>query len=226
MTGILCEQCGYMNPEGSTECEICAEPLVKSTPSPSVVTEMVEPNGNNSVHTEKQNEVPAENNGVEYFVMCPESSTKTIISNPNATSYFCEGCHTEHPIDGYIWAIESRQMNDNKIGSPESKEAPKGDKLWLEEINSHFRIDIAKPGGTLGRYGTFGGDYFRSRNMNTIHGEHCEFKYEFNVWTLTRLGANDTKYNGMIMERFEPTMLEDGKELTLSNIVTFIVRIG
>lgn len=248
MAGILCEQCGYMNPEGSKECEICAEPLTQGAPTPAPApveesapaavapvaapsVEAVVSSCSNQVQTAQQNVTPSSNPDVEYFVMCPESSTKTVVSGPNVTTYFCEGCKTEHFIDGMIWFVESRNLANataQQINQPVSQPiAPKGDNLWLEEVNSHFRIDITKPGGTLGRYGTFGGEYFLSRGMNTVSGDHVKFNYEFNNWTVTHISkTNPTTYDGMIMASNEPTLLEDGKILKLANAVSFVVRIG
>jgi hypothetical protein len=227
MAVIICEQCSYPNPEGSTECAICAEPLVKRAPAAVAAVENVVPSCDNQVQTVQQSSnMVLANPDVEYFVMCPESSTKTVVSGPNITSYFCEGCQTEHFVDGMIWCVESRQLSGN-VQQNVQQVAPKGDNLWLEEVNSHFRIDITKPGGTLGRYGDFGGEFFLSRGMHTVSGEHCLFRYEFNNWTLTHISrTNQTKYNGMIMSSNEPTLLEDGKMITLANTVSFIVRIG
>lgn len=231
MAGILCEQCGYMNPEGSIECEICAEPLKLTTPMAAPAVEAVVPSYSNQVQTVRQNDVPEMiRQDVECFVMCPESSTKTVVEGPNVMKYYCEGCQVDHYIDGMIWFIESRKIAaaPATVAAPAVQQtAPRGDNLWLEEVNTHFRIDIAKPGGTLGRYGNFGGDYFLSRGMNTVSGEHCLFRYEFNNWTLTHISrTNQTKYNGMIMSSNEPTLLEDGRMITLANTVSFIVRIG
>lgn len=217
MAEILCEQCGFLNPEGSTECEICAEPLVKAAPPAAAAPADV------PVQTVQQR---AASDDVEYFVMCPESSTKTVVSGPDITTYFCQGCQTEHFVDGMIWCVESRSLSGDASQTAQQA-APKGDNLWLEEVNSHLRIDIAKSGGTLGRYGNFGGDFFLSRGMNTVSGEHCLLRYEFNSWTLTHISrTNQTKYDGMIMTSNEPTLLEDGKVITLANTVSFVVRIG
>ena len=57
--------------------------------------------------------------------------------------------------------------------------------------------------------------------------ESIDIRYEFNNWVLSHISrTNQTKYNGMILTANEPTLLEDGKLLTLANTVTFIVRIG
>lgn len=86
MAGIVCKQCGYENPEGSTICEICATDLTEEkqeTPAP--------------VKEDQPSEEEA-----EYFVMCPESQTKTIVKSGDMTKYYCEGCKKEHEIDGFL----------------------------------------------------------------------------------------------------------------------------
>lgn len=227
MAGILCKQCGYMNPEGVMECEICAEPLGVIAPAaPAAAPEQAQP--------VQCSAPPADSDpNVEYFVICPESATKTVVEGPNVGRYYCEGCQLEHDIDGMIWVVESRTLSGGaapgqQAAAPAAQPAaPKRDELWLEEVNTRFRIDISKPGGTLGRYGDFGGDYFLSRSMHTVSGEHCLFRYEFDNWTLTHISrTNQTKYDGIILSSNEPTLLADGKMITLANTVSFIVRIG
>ena len=102
-----------------------------------------------------------------------------------------------------------------------------GDVLWLEEVNSHFRIEIDKAGGTLGRYGKYGSEFFQSRGLLTVSGEHCIITNEFGNWVIRHISkTNQTKYNNMILGTNEPNLLENGKILTLANSVSFVVRIG
>lgn len=218
MAAIICPQCGFENPEGSTICEICAEPLKQSIPEEPAVQPMP---------TMAQAAVTPETDR-EYFVFCPESQTKTVLPNGSVRKFFCEGCKIEHEIDDFLWQIESREKQSAPVqGVSEKTDVPVGDELWLEEVNTHARIDIQKPGGTLGRYGNFGGDFFLSRNMHTVSGEHCRLTYEYGSWVLRHISrTNNTVYNGMQLEREEPNLLEDGKQLTLAGTVTFTVRIG
>ena len=228
MATIICKQCGYENPEGTTVCEICAEPLVASkvTPVAPVQVEQVMPSYSNEITTEQQSNTPIAHGDTEFFVMCPESSTKTIVSSGDITSYYCTGCQKEHIIDNFLWTVESRALNAVTSTAPVTAQQVKMNNLWLEEVNTHHRIDICKPGGTLGRYGDFGADYFQSRAMNTVSGEHCLIRFELENWVLYHVSrTNQTKYNGMILSSNEPTLLENGKMLTLANTVSFIVRI-
>lgn len=228
MAGIVCKQCGYENPEGSTICEICAEELVVQESVPvvqPVVPQVVQPV--NTVSTVEQVESAVADDGNEYFVLCPESQTKTILPHGKVTKFFCEGCKKEHDIDGFLWNIESKAKEQAAAATAVVQSVPKEDNLWLEEVNSHFRIDIDKAGGTLGRYGKYGAQFFQSRNMLTVSGEHCMISYEFGNWVLRHLSrTNQTVYNNMVLGANEPNLLEDGKLLVLANTVTFVVRIG
>lgn len=243
MAGIICKQCGYENPEGSTICEICAEELVSSKES--VQTEVSQVinkeqesiNGSPDTITNNIRQATEQqiNDGREYYVICPESQTKTVLPNGNVTSFFCEGCKKEHDIDGFLWNIESNELekiNNNQSTVTASncfdkESSPKGDNLYLEEMNSHYRIDIDKAGGILGRYGKYGADYFQSRGLLTVSGEHCSISYEFGNWVIRHISrTNETRYNNMVLGTNEPNLLEDGKVLTLANTVSFIVRIG
>ena len=234
---IICKQCGFENPDGSTICEICAEPLnetvveqvqeVEAAPSavPSIEPAAV-PSNTNVQATAQQVEA---NDGFEYSVTCPESNTKTILPNGNAKHFFCEGCKKEHEIDGFLWTIDRKEIEKENIDSVEAtlQAGPTGDNLWLEEVNSHFRIEIDKVGGTLGRYGKYGADFFQSRGLLTVSGEHCVITNEFGNWVIRHVSkTNQTKYNNMILGTNEPNLLEDGKILTLANAVSFVVRIG
>lgn len=215
MATIKCSQCGYENPEGSTICEICAEELVK--------TEKAEP-----ICITPPVSVENTTGSTEYYVICPESHAKTIVSDDSLTSFFCEGCKKTHEIDGFLWVIESRVKDDNTVENTQAQAqvSTTGDSLWLEEINSHYRIDIDKAGGALGRYGKYGAEFFQSRSMMTVSGEHCNISYELDNWVLRHKSkTNQTKYNNMILANDEPYILEDGKMLTLANTVTFVVRI-
>ena len=226
MATIICPQCGFENPEGTQFCDICAEPLAPA-PAPAPVP-VPQPAGHVST-VAQSGRTPADD--TEYFVFCPESQTKTVVERGDVTKFFCEGCRIEHEIDGFLWTVESR-MKDGGQTPPSGETVPrtepaKGDSLRLEELSTHFRIDIAKEGGTLGRYGTFGAEYFRSRNLLTVSGEHCRITYEYGSWVLRHISrTNQTIYDGKILGANEPNLLEDGKVLTLANAVSFVVRIG
>lgn len=220
MAFIKCKQCGYENEPGTDFCEICAEPLMEEHHT--VVVDIPA-----SAPTVPQVTAPV-SNGMEYFVLCPESQTKTILPNGTVTRFFCNGCRKEHPIDGFLWQIETRTVeNSSPVNAPQPMQAPvKGNRLYLEEMNTHFRIEIDQQGGTLGRYGKYGADFFQSRDMRTVSGEHCGITFEHHSWVLRHMSrTNQTKYNGMILNSGEPVLLENGKILTLANTVSFIVRI-
>ena len=226
---IICKQCGYENPDGAAICEICAEELTGNVPAADVPVHMI-PQAPAQTAAESmsvsapqpQNAVAAD--GREYYVMCPESQTKTVLENAQADSFFCAGCKKQHEIDGFLWVIESRE----KEQAPGTAAAQvKGDSLYLEELNSHIRIDIDKEGGTLGRYGKYGAEFFRSRGLLKVSGEHCRISYQYGDWILKHISrTNLTIYNNMVLEANAPTILADGKILTLATAVSFVVRIG
>lgn len=211
-----CILCGYENPDGISICENCGEPL-----------DEIKPIEQTRIDIPVQNEPLSDEN--EYYVLCPESQTKTVLPNGNVTDFFCEGCKIRHKIDGIVWAIESitKTPTSPRSENPQQQMVSGDDGLWLEEVNSHERIDIDKTGGTLGRYGKYGAEFFQSRGMLTVSGEHCTFSYQYGTWVLNHISkTNQTMYNNMILAANEPTVLENGKVLTLANTVSFIVRIG
>lgn len=220
---IICRQCGYENPEGSTVCEICAEPLRDSGVATVEQVDVISPD-----EATADEAIADEEN--EYFVLCPESQTKTIVPAGNVTAFYCEGCKKQHEIDGFLWNIEKKTKENvtaRQVNAASRATAVRGDNLWLEEVNSHVRIDIDKAGGTLGRYGKYGADFFQSRGLLMVSGEHCSISYEFGNWVIRHMSkTNQTIYNNAILGANEPNLLEDGKVLTLANAVSFIVRIG
>lgn len=227
---IICKQCGYENPDGSTICEICAEPLESG--SIDSVQKENRPVKTQSIinQTATVQQVEESDDRYEYFVTCPESNTKTILPNGKVSTFYCEGCKKNHDIDDFLWVIE-RKEKDNKDFSGEvvdnTNDNQSGDVLWLEEVNSHFRIEIDKAGGTLGRYGKYGSEFFQSRGLLTVSGEHCIITNEFGNWVIRHISkTNQTKYNNMILGTNEPNLLENGKIITLANSVSFVVRIG
>ncbi|MCM1134759.1 MAG: FHA domain-containing protein [Clostridium sp.] len=229
MAAIICKQCGYENPEGSTICEICAEPLAAEEASASENTVQAAAAVPAAQATTAPQEEPPVDDGNEYFVLCPESQAKTILPHGRVTSFYCAGCQKQHEIDGFLWNIEKRAKQE--AVAEDTKTSTRTDtgsgRLWLEEINSHTRIEIDQEGGTLGRYGKYGSEFFQSRGLLTVSGEHCLITYEFGNWVIRHISrTNQTKYNNMILGANEPNLLEDGKALTLANTVTFVVRIG
>ena len=243
MTTIICKQCGYENPVGSMICEMCASELEYTLSDAGAqviqqatvvglgkVDEMQSKSiaelQQTSQQTSQQTDVSS-GGGYEYYVLCPESQTKTILPGSAVADFYCVGCKRQHEIDGFLWNIERRKAEPvDESACIQVPTSTKGDTLWLEEIVSHVRIEIDKEGGTLGRYGKFGAQFFQERNMLTVSGEHCIITNEFGDWVIRHISnTNDTKYNNMVLGKYEPNLLEDGKMLTLSNAVTFIVRI-
>lgn len=220
MAIIKCSQCGFENDASSEKCEIC-DYILKTVSVPDVpVQSLVKP----VVQATNSNE------NFEYFVICPESNSRTTVQNESVNSYFCNGCGRNHDIDGFLWNIEKvlKQADEAASGGVQTQKcAPKGDNLWFEELNTHFRIDIDKDGGTLGRYGKYGAKFFQDNRYLKVSGDHCMITYEFGNWVLRHISkTNQTKYNNMILSPNDPNLLEDGKILTLAETVSFIVRIG
>lgn len=241
MTGIICKQCGYENTQGSSICEICAEMLeqeqqeIESPAQQQIIQQqsmqqsIQEPIKQPMQQPIQQSAQQAE---VEYYIQCPESQTKTVLTSACVTKFFCEGCKREHEIDGFLWVVEKRDLTHNAAmitvdTSREVASTTNSNYLWLEEVNCHTRIEIDQVGGTLGRYGKYGAEFFQSRELLMVSGEHCRITYEFGNWVLRHISrTNETKYNQMILGSNEPYLLEDGNILTLANAVSFVVRIG
>lgn len=220
MAELICKNCGYPNPEGAGHCEICDEPLA------ALQQEQVIPTMGNAAAA------PVMASGAaarEYFVICPESNHRTVIDREDQTHYFCQGCKKEHEIDGFIWVVESVERADAPQVSAAVQPAPqpKSNKLRLEEMRTHYVLEIDPPGGTVGRYAQFGADFFQSNNMLYVSGTHCAVVYQYENWCIQHLSrTNQTCYDGQILDHGQTYLLEDGKQLTLANAVSFIVHIG
>lgn len=214
---IICRHCGFPNSAGSINCEICDEPLAPPAPQPQVV------------QTAPQAAPAApQNPGREYFVVCPESNHRTVVADENQTSYFCAGCGKVHEIDGFIWVVESTALapQPQAVSAPQPTPQPRLNRLTLEEMNTRQRIEIAPQGGTLGRYGDFGADFFQRNNLLYVSGVHCAFQQQYGNWCIQHMSrTNQTKYDGQILDHDQFYLLENGKVLTLANCVSFIVHI-
>lgn len=214
-TEIICKHCGFPNSAGSINCEICDEPLAPAAPAPQAAPAPVQP-----VPTVPQNP------GKEYFVICPESNHRTVVAGPDQTHFYCAGCGREHEIDGFIWVIESADAAPAPQTQATVQAAPRQNLLTLEEIRTHQRIQIAPQGGTLGRYGDFGADFFQQNNLLYVSGIHCAFQQQYGNWCVQHMSrTNQTKYDGQILDHDQVYLLENGKMLTLANCVSFIVHI-
>ena len=244
MAGKKCKLCGFENDEDAAVCIMCGQPLSEEAGSEPAETASADRKTESAeiYQTAEQNSQPVDD-GMEYYVFCPESRTTTILPNRNVREFYCKGCNETHPIDGMIWQIESREKEgkaepaadqpEHRNGRPgnfdnKTQNMPQtaGDKLVLEEVHSHYRIEIDQAGGTLGRYGKYGSEYFQRNNLLTVSGEHCLITYEYGNWVIRHKSrTNQTKYNDMILERDEPMRLEDGKMLTLANTVSFVIHI-
>lgn len=154
-----------------------------------------------------------------------ESNTKTSVPNNSVKKYFCKGCNKEHVIDGFLWKIESEVKPFEISNSVIPEKTPCKDNLILEDIKTHFIIKIDKNGGTIGRYGDYGAEYFRA-NFGMVSGKHCRFRYENGNWIVQHISrTNDTKYCDMRLERQEERIIENGRILNLANAVSFLIRI-
>lgn len=216
-TEIICRHCGFPNSADSVNCEICDEPLVPAAPAP----QTAQP-------TAQQVASAPRNPGREYFVVCPESNHRTVVADENQTYYYCAGCGKEHEIDGFIWVIESADVTPAAQVPVQAapQVAPRLNRLTLEELRFHQRIEIAPQGGTLGRYGDFGADFFQRNNLLYVSGVHCAFQQQYGNWCIQHMSrTNQTAYDGQILDHDQVYLLEDGKLLTLANCVTFIVHI-
>ncbi len=229
---VKCPICGYINPDGSAVCECCFAALSE--------TEVSKPEED---HAEKK-EDPAETEETaeqedqyEYYVNCPESSTQTVLKNGEAATFFCRGCNEEHTIDGLIWRIERREKpGKTKVSS--KREKPTRDevsgtvtssepkRLRLKVKGSDQTIEIGPEGGTLGRAGDYGSDFFLSRNLMMISRIHCELRFRDGNWIVIRRSSNDTVFNNRKLEPMEPATLINGRELVLADCITFEVLIG
>lgn len=214
---IICKHCGFPNSADSVNCEICDEPLAQPQPAPQATAQQ-------AAAPAAPAAAPAAP-GREYFVICPESNHRTVVASESQTRYFCAGCGREHEIDGFIWVVESAEM-----AAPAPQTAPrqevKQNRLTLEELNTRQRIEIAPQGGTLGRYGDFGADFFQRNNLLYVSGIHCAFRQQYGSWVVQHMSrTNQTKYDGQILDHDQVYLLENGKTLTLANCVSFVVHI-
>ena len=171
-------------------------------------------------------ETPAK---IRYFAFCETSKTRTPVEGPNVLKFFCKDCKKEHTIDDFMYRIEEEFPEDNTGESnqtmPTERRVVSKERVVLEETVSHEKIVITKPGGIIGRYGDFGADYFQSRGMRTISGEHCSIKFFDDEWVLEHLSkTNDTEYDQMKLDHNEEVVLSNDKILTLSKKISFYVR--
>lgn len=233
MALIKCKECGFENPEGNTVCDLCGAELGISVAPDFVPTAEQTSKETPPMPSDALTGQDEADDGLEYFVKCGEGSAETIVPNKNITSFFCVGCKKQHEIDGFMWTVESRpkkgslEETSTLAAAPAPAAMPSGDRLWLEEAASHMRIDIDKSGGTLGRYGKYGSEFFQSRGLLTVSGEHCKISNVYGDWVIEHVShTNQTVYDGSVLKANEPRLLEDGKVLTLANAVSFIVRIG
>lgn len=240
---ILCDNCGFENEDDELFCAVCNHPLQAGADVALVQPVMAE----ERVNTLPQTPVKMTGPGGKYYVICEECRGKTYVSGPEIASYYCPGCQKEQFIDGILWSVEEEQPGEQTIAEtapdpgqfrtmqptmPQTasvpQTAPVGNRLVLEDIDTGKQIQISKAGGTLGRYGTFGADYFQTDPRGGwISGEHCRITYsEDTGWMLEHLSrTNDTVYNSRKLEHGYQERLRDGKLLVLANKMTFRIRI-
>ncbi len=225
---VKCSICGYINPDGSAVCECCFAAL-----SETEVSRTEEDHAEKEEDPEEtEEEIAGQEDQYEYYVNCPESSTQTVLKNGEAATFFCRGCNEEHTIDGLIWRIERREKTGKAKNPVREKPAPdtatttEQKRLRLKVKGSDQTIEIGPEGGTLGRAGDYGSEFFLSRNMMKISRIHCEFKYPDGNWIVIRRSSNDTVFNNRKLEPMEPATLINGRELVLADCITFEVLIG
>lgn len=204
---IVCPQCKFENEDGASFCALCGSPLPFAssvTPTASMskvlaaeVQEIMRPQAGTDTPS---NPVPATTapststggSGKRYFVYCSTSNSKTYVSGPDISEYFCNGCQEEHQIDDCIWQVEEEQSEPETTATvaqtaiQPQPELRTGDfsagtnipttaqsfqlhpekgapHLFLLEMNTQQKIDISpEDGGILGRYGTVGAEIINS----------------------------------------------------------------
>lgn len=239
---IVCKDCGFENEDSDKHCVMCDAELFQLESNEGVGNRVDSLNlfeeKNDVMVRHKENVVFSEkiygekSSGAQrYFVNCEISRKKTMVESAEISSYFCDGCKEEHFIDGFLWIVQEEMLQELtptivETVTVQAKNA-KREKLVLETVDTHFEIEINCDGGTLGRYGTYGADYFQSDPRGRmVSGEHCRFKYEYGRWSIEHLSrTNDTVYNGRKLEHGYEEALRDGKIITLANAISFIVRI-
>lgn len=239
---IICDNCGFENEDNELFCAVCNHPLQAETNAAPVQPIMAE----ERVNTLPQTPVKMVSPGGKYYVICEECRGKTYVSGPDIASYFCSGCQKEQFIDGIFWSVEEEQPQEQPMAeavavserfptaqptvshtATVAQAGSMGNRLVLEDIDTGKQIEISKAGGTLGRYGTFGADYFQTDPRGSwISGEHCRITYsEDTGWMLEHLSrTNDTVYNSRKLEHGYQERLRDGKLLVLANKMTFRIR--
>lgn len=239
---ITCSKCDFVNDDNELFCVVCHHPLQAETNAAPVHPIMAE----ERVNTLPQTPVKMVSPGGKYYVICEECRGKTYVNGPDITSYFCQGCQKEQFIDGIFWTVEEEQTQEEPMTEPAPlpghvaaaqpaiaqtattvQTGSMGNRLVLEDIDTGRQIEISKAGGTLGRYGTFGADYFQTDPRGGwISGEHCRITYsEDTGWMLEHLSrTNDTVYNSRKLEHGYQERIRDGKLLVLANKMTFRIR--
>ena len=229
---IICKQCGTENPDGSEMCSFCFEPLsntlVQDVQSFMAEEELAKNVGEfvNEAKSAISELHKPQDSGKRYFAFCENSKTRTPISGPDVLKFYCNDCKKEHTIDDFMFRIEvDEETTSQADDSPSPKAVISKNSVILEEVVTHATIEISKPGGTIGRYGTFGSEFFLSRNMRTISGEHCRISFKDEEWILEHLSkTNDTEYDQMKLDHNEEVVLSEGKIITLSKLISFYVR--
>lgn len=236
-----CPKCYFINDDDDKICAMCSEPreTIPEPKAPAPAATVSAPAVGPEIADEGTNIPTAKNEPVSYFISCPTSGYKTVVDSPDVTEYFCKGCGEMHPVDNVLWIVEKEVAQATAAPAASVSETTgvsagtsgtvenNGGILVLEDVDTHFRIEIDKAGGTIGRYGKYGAAYFQSDPRGRmVSGEHCRIKYEYTKWSIEHLSrTNDTVYNGRKLEHGFEEGLRDGKTLTLANAMTFLIRI-
>ncbi len=243
----ICSSCFFQNEDGDRVCTMCSEPrtetrlqgIINYERLPKPMSVEPETNQSSTASQERTNVPKSKGDMVRYVVNCPNSGTKTIVESMNITEYYCRGCGETHPIDDLIWVVEQEDekapsVTENKQSMFQeiSHTVPKtgafgGDHLILEDVATHYIIEVGSEGGVLGRYGTLGAAFLQNDPRGRmVSGEHCRFKFDHGRWSIEHLSrTNDTEYNGRKLEHGYEEGLRDGKVLTLANAISFNIRI-
>ena len=198
---VICKVCSFENIENSSLCENCG-------------TELIE------------NDVKCDE---EFFVRCEDCRTETVVESKDQDNFYCEECGENKTIDGFSHSVLVRKV-DQSYSELQSEAEPvptliKQD-LILEEIKSKHQITIDRDGGTVGRYGDFGADFFRENNMLMISGEHILISYNQGDWYLEHLSnTNLTLIDNIVLEKGLKFKLYDESSIKLANM-TFKVVLG
>ncbi len=198
----------FKNPVNRTFCENCSVSISMSRP----VAE---------ANISSPEECVKKVMGEKSFRRCRSCGTKNYVEHGKALRE-CANCGDDEifksPVEN---EPDIARVDSLSIKATQNVQAAYTKKMELRCISENFTLIVNGEGGTVGREGSIGADFFHDKKY--VSRKHAIITFKDEKYSIVDVSVNGTKINGKALVKNQEYKLEEGALLTFAE-VSFTVR--